>query len=492
MTTEFCQKCGAVPKEKASNAIVAPGRAGILLIWIVICCAGLSSSAWADDSVQEPVLRNDLIENGPFIHIPGPNPILTNGPEDAWDGAAIEVSEIFKDENTYYLYYHGISENKKDWPYRYRIGVATASCPLGPWKKYEGNPILDLGPEEAWDNRWVACAAILKEKGDKYYMFYSGNFKHGLAYASGPLGPWKKYEGNPILAKKGGSYLGNVFKVDNKYYMYEQNPVNNWKKPLAYSPDQGPFCLNIADKPEGPWTSYEGNPVIPAGDWGAWDDGGFSEAGVLYHDGLFHCFYSGTKWKKLESIGYAYSFDGFNWIKYSGNPIIPRENCPNISAFAEVHSLWEPPFIYLYNTQRYITTFLSVEHLGVQVLTTQRPFSLRMPVLNLDSLDAAKTTALDDCPPIGLSSITRLALTAQCTYSKKAKKPIRIHIVSSDDGLSYDTTDLFTLDNAFERGQTSRKTFDLNTNVRFIKVMVENLDKSQIASDVQIVATLGG
>ncbi len=475
-----------VARKRPQESIEASNRVRIWLICTVICWAGFSGPAYAGESAPGPAWRNDLIEHGPFIHIPGPNPILTQGQEEAWDGAAIEVSEIFKDEDTYYLYYHGISDNKKDWPHRYRLGVATASSPLGPWKKYQGNPILDLGPEGSWDDRWVACAAILKEQGDKYYMWYSGNFKCGLAYASDPLGPWKKYEGNPVFRNKARSYLSSVFKVNGKYYMYDLYPVH------GSSPDQGPICLSVADKPEGPWEEYKGNPVIAAGDWGAWDDGGFSEPGVLHHDGVFHCFYSGTKWKKLESIGYAYSFDGRSFIKYNANPIIPRENCPNTSAFAEVHALWESPFHYVYNTLRYIDTGLTVEHIGVEVLTTQRPFSLRMPVLNMASLDGGRTTVLDDCPPLGLSNVTRSALTAQCTYSKNAKQGIRIHIVSSTDGLIYDSADLFTIDITCEPGQISQKTFDLNTSVRFIKLRVENLDKFETVSNLGIIAAMSG
>jgi hypothetical protein len=56
----------------------------------------------------------------------------------------------------------------------------------------------------------------------------------------------------------------------------------------------------------------------------------------------------------------------------------------------------------------------------------------------------------------------------------------------------YDTTDLYTFDNLFREGQTVQKTFELDSKVRFIKVMVENLDDSESVSDVQITATLGG
>ncbi len=45
---------------------------------------------------------------------------------------------------------------------------------------------------------------------------------------------------------------------------------------------------------------------------------------------------------------------------------------------------------------------------------------------------------------------------------------------------------------AFEPGQTCRKTFELNTNVRFIKILVENGDSGESVSDVKIMATLDG
>ena len=285
-----------------------------------------------------------------FIQIPGPNPILTGSAPGAWDEHNLEACNVFKDGETYYLYYHAQPKDDDRWPHLgYRLGVATASHPLGPWTKYENNPVIDSGPEGSWDSGPVACAAVLKEEGDKFYMWYwasGGNI--GLAHADNPLGPWTKYENNPILLDFG--YVGGVVKVDGKYRMYNEYPISD------SSPDQGPFALATADKPEGPWEKYEGNPILPAGEWGAWDDGGHSEAGVLYHDGVFHIFYGGTKWQKLESIGYAYSLDGYNFIKHSGNPIGPRENNPDASGFAEVHALWESPFYYVYHQLRYISS----------------------------------------------------------------------------------------------------------------------------------------
>jgi hypothetical protein len=418
-----------------------------------------------------------------FIQIPGPNPILVPGDESAWDGNVIEACYAFKDENTYYLYYHGTPTDEKRWSRRgYRIGVATAPHPLGPWTKYEGNPIIDLGPEGSWEDRWVACASILKEEGDKYYMWYSGNGHVGLAYASSPLGPWEKYEGNPVLTDFG--YLGSVVKVNGKYRMYNEYPISD------SSPDQGPFALATAEKPEGPWEKYEGNPILPAGEWGAWDDGGFSEAGVMYHDGVYHIFYGGTKWRKLESIGYAYSLDGYNFIKHSGNPVAPRENNPDASAFAEVYAIWEPPFYYVYHTLRYISK--GGEDLGVQILATETPFRLTMPVLSINSLAAGTSSELTACPPISLARISDLALTAECTYHADAKEwGMLVHVRASYDGINYDTQDLHDFEVVLRPGQRVSKTVCLDPKVMFIKVTVENLDRSYDIADIKVTTTLG-
>ena len=417
-----------------------------------------------------------------FMQIPGPNPILVPGDESAWDGNVIEACNVLKDGDTYYLYYHGTPRDEKRWPRTgYRIGVATAPHPLGPWTKYEGNPIIDLGPEGGWEDGWVACAAILKEEGDTWYMWYSGNGHVGLAYASSPLGPWEKYDGNPVLEDFG--YVGGVAEVDGKYHMYNEYPIG------ASSPDQGPFALATSGKPEGSWEKYEGNPILPAGDWGTWDDGGFSEAGVLYHDGVFHIFYGGTKWEKLESIGYAYSLDGYHFVKYSGNPVAPREKNPDASAFAEVHALWEPPFYYVYHTLRYISK--GGEDLGVQILATETPFRLAMPVLSIDCLAAGAPIDLTACPPISLERTSDLALTVECAYHVDAKGGMKVHVRASCDGMNYDTEDLYAFDIPCVPGGRVSKTVELNSKVMFIKAVVENLDEERNITNVKVTATLG-
>jgi hypothetical protein len=466
--------------------------AKVFLIAAMLLCGNMC--------IAESTQRNDLLEKGQFIQIPGPNPILQPG-TDGWDGSIIETAGIFKDFGTYYLYYHAMGGGTG-----YQVGVATSKHPLGPFKKHEGNPILKLGVEGSWEDWHVACAIIIKEGLDKYYLWYCGKNSHekdpegsfgglwhiGLATADNPLGPWKKHEGNPIIRDFG--YNSATVKANGKYYLYSAYPID------STGPDYSPMAVATADKPEGPWTKYTGNPILKRGQWGEWDDGGFSDAAVIYHNGVFHMFQAGAKLyapriKTRESVGYAYSYDGFNFSEYGLNPIARREANPNAASFSEPRVLIEFPFIYIYHTLRYKQEnppYANLEDIGVQVIATQTPFSFSMPVLAREKLAAGESTILEASPPVCLSHIKSLAITAECTYGENAEKPIRIHVVSSPDGTMYDTTDLYTFDHVLRKNETARKTWQIDSRIKFIKVRIENLDESESVSDVKVVVTLNG
>jgi hypothetical protein len=442
--------------------------------------------------------KNMFAEKG-FTHVMGPSPAIVPAEGDTWDGWILESCDIFKDEDTYYWYYHGRGD-KEHYPKGYRVGVATAPTPLGPWTRFEGNPILDYGADGEWDDSSVDCVCVMKEgayglrpEKETYYMWYSAGGsgrrgRHiGLAIAESPLGPWEKYEGNPVIEDFG--YLGSVAKANGVFYMYTQYPVE--------VTDQGPYCVATATLPQGPWRKYPGNPVVVPGDWGAWDDGGYSEAGVRYNDGVFHLFYGGTKTLKLESIGYAYSFDGFNFIKYSGNPVVTLQSVPDASGFAEVKTLIEPPFVYLYHTLRYFARNRDeddrwiVEDLATQVLSTSPTFRLAMPIVNIAALAGGATSTLAQCNPVGMQNADSCALTVECVFGGKASDGLRLHVRSSYDGQSWDSRDTKTVEIKADAGREVRETVELAPKCRFFKVLCENLDSSSDVSALKVTATLG-
>ena len=436
-----------------------------------------------------------------FIQIPGPNPIVARGGTGAWDEVCIEASDIFRDytegTETNYLYYHGVARDKERWPGGYRQGVATASHPLGPWEKPAQNLVLDLGAEGEWDDHHVACACIIKEGPDRYLMWYSGigqaeehrAWSIGLATASHPLGPWEKHPENPIIEDFG--YVGGVVLVDGTYRLYTEHPIS------SISPDYGPFALATATDPTGPYQQHADNPVLTPSGWGAWDDGGYSEAKVVHRDGVFHLFYGGAKQhpvriRSLESIGYAFSRDGVHFTGHVGNPVARREANPDASAFAEVKCLIEPPFVYLYHTLRYLSSEdPGIEDLGVQVLAMDTPFRLNMPLLQVDRLPAGARTELSACPPLPLERITDVAVTLGGSCHAGASAGLRLHLLSSHDGLRYDTEAYHTIDISCRPGERCSRTAPVATGPMFVKAVVENLCCEHDATEIRVSATLG-
>ena len=446
------------------------------------------------------------VESVPFselIQIPGPNPLLTPGGPGEWDEHWIECCDVIKDEETYYLYYHGTADDREKWPRGgYRIGVATAPHPLGPWRRHEGSPILDISPAGNWDDWHVACAFVLKEGAGRYLMWYSGApeaggegpggerpWGVGLASAASPLGPWEKCGKAPVIPAFG--YVGGVVLVDGVYHLYTEHPIG------SRGPDYGPISLATSPSPEGPWAPYEGNPVLVPGEWGAWDDGGFSEAKVSYRSGVFHMFYGGaklhpTRIRSQESIGYAWSRDGRRFVKSPRNPVALREREPDAAAFAEVHHYLEPPLVYCFHTLRYASR-PGVEDIGVQILTTARPFCVPMPVLAVDSLGPGEQTGLESCPTICLEHVSRLSLTVSCRFSGGERGGLRIHLRSSWDGRRYDTVDLQTLELTPQTGQdVACKTWPVDAAPRFLRVTVENADPAIPVGPVEVAAVLKG
>ncbi|HUT46960.1 MAG TPA: hypothetical protein VMX36_11790 [Sedimentisphaerales bacterium] len=474
-------------------------------MWIIVIAALLLCSFATITNAKNVAPKKNIFAERPLIHVLGPSPaIVPSAEESAVDSRILESADVLKDtDGTWYWYYHARSRDNERWPRGYRLCVATSKNPLGPWKKYEANPVLDQGKEGQWDHALTACACLLKEgaynireEDATYYMWYFADSAVGLATADNPLGPWKKYKGNPVIEweDEGGVYPGSVTKIEDTFYMFVQSPVS--------VQDQGPFCIATASKPEGPWKKYEGNPVMTPGEWGAWDDGGFSEACARYHEGVFHCVYGGTKAPKIESLGYAYSFDAINWHKYQANPVVPLSRVPDASGFAEVHCYVEGPYIYVFHTLRYYTgqgtarglgsyPDWDTEDLAVQVLTIDPHFKISFPVLMMDSLGAGQSSRIAACLPIGLEAASTLAIAAECTYDSDARAGLRLHARGSDDGVHCDTVDMFTFDIDLQPGKTVRKTVNFSPNTKFAKISVENMDKSNSVENLTITATVG-
>ena len=136
-------------------------------------------------------------------------------------------SFLFKDDDgKYYLYHVRFNKGNYLWVAEFDMkkgGIKPETLKqcmdcTEPWEKtpnYKSAPVMEGPTVMKWDG--------------VYYLFYSANhfmnidYSVGYATASSPLGPWKKHPNSPIIHRslvgENGSGHGDVFKgLDGKYY----------------------------------------------------------------------------------------------------------------------------------------------------------------------------------------------------------------------------------------------------------------------------------
>ena len=90
------------------------------------------------------------------------------------------------------------------------MGLAVADSPHGPWKRVSEEPIFSYNPDgKSFDSYRVDDASLVVREG-RIWLYYKGRnmqdgqggpgqTKMGVAFANRPEGPYIKFEGNPIL-----------------------------------------------------------------------------------------------------------------------------------------------------------------------------------------------------------------------------------------------------------------------------------------------------
>lgn len=125
-------------------------------------------------------------------------PFRQDDKQPVWDEKSIDTSLFIDEDGTPYLYFVRFTNGNVIW-------VAEMNPDLKSIKKETLRECIVA--EQPWERVMDKVAegpSILKKDG-VYYLIYSANHfqspKYGVGYAtsSSPLGPWKKYGGNPIM-----------------------------------------------------------------------------------------------------------------------------------------------------------------------------------------------------------------------------------------------------------------------------------------------------
>lgn len=134
---------------------------------------------------------------------------LDKGKKGTWEGASVFTPNIMVAEGKYWLFYTGTSREfyKKPFNPDSKIGIAVSDSPDGPWEKLDTNPALkNSDNKEDFDSHLVDDACLIVRDG-KYWFYYKGRqlgkspgqTQMGLAIADKPQGPYIRYEGNPVI-----------------------------------------------------------------------------------------------------------------------------------------------------------------------------------------------------------------------------------------------------------------------------------------------------
>ena len=159
---------------------------------------------------------------------------------------AIDAHMYLDEDGQYYLYY-------VQYP-GFRIHVQPMESPV----RKKGDPVPLIQATDPWEKKQAALTEapwMLKHQG-VYYLLYSASgadtqdYAIGYARASSPLGPFTKYEGNPIIGK-GSNIFGpghcSVIKTrDGQLWMIyhqQKDGSRGWNRIICIDPlwfdDQG-------------------------------------------------------------------------------------------------------------------------------------------------------------------------------------------------------------------------------------------------------------
>ena len=122
------------------------------------------------------------------------------------DSDRLQVN-VFHHQGRFHMFYEGCTSNiAKYGQGRAGIGCLVADDPAGPWDYVSDDRILKASDDggKSFDS-WIVTNPRHVHLNGKWYMYYKGlrgvgiPTKNGVAIAESITGPYTKYEGNPIL-----------------------------------------------------------------------------------------------------------------------------------------------------------------------------------------------------------------------------------------------------------------------------------------------------
>lgn len=273
----------------------------------------------------------------------GSEPVLEKGNYPSWDFVLAADCWVIKEKDTFKMWYTGggISPSS-DTNICSRIGYAWSTDGIN-WSKTPKNPVLNRDTN-SWDSLGVETVTVIidstADNEEKYKMWYAGHFdslynglsigRYNIGYAYSPDGiNWIKHS-NPVLMV-GDSLEWDNGMLEGPSVIKDKDTFKMWYAGADYFFDgdatDGLVNIGYAWSTDGTsWEKHKGNPVLTAGTAGSWESETVQDPHVIKIDTVYHMWYGGTNNADIynHQTGYAYSYNGKDWFKYSKNPVLSR------------------------------------------------------------------------------------------------------------------------------------------------------------------------
>ncbi len=167
--------------------------------------------------------------------------------DSAWEGSVVEGPFILKHEDYYYLFYSGNACCGLQC--NYALGVARSKALLGPWQKYDRNPLLRDNPD--W--RCPGHGSIVAEPGGRTFLLHHAYSRKGSVWVgreavldevTWPIGGWPEIRGSGVIlratAPLGVAQNRPLRSVEDRFSTPVQDPLWEW-------PNANPPVITLAN-----------------------------------------------------------------------------------------------------------------------------------------------------------------------------------------------------------------------------------------------------
>ncbi|MDP8981553.1 MAG: hypothetical protein M3O35_13300 [Acidobacteriota bacterium] len=182
------------------------------------------------------------------------------------------------------------------------------------WKSQSAPVLLPSAPPE-WDAVDVLNPSVIR-RGSELLNLYSGfdgkMWRTGLATSMDGV-TWTK--AGLVLQPDPRSWESSGIAANGSV-------VDDGIELLYYYQAGEPPRIGLARSSDGrQWTKF-GNPVLPLGPRGSWDERGVADAYVIRAGKAWYLYYLGMDRARRQRLGIATSTDGLTWYKLRSNPVL--------------------------------------------------------------------------------------------------------------------------------------------------------------------------